>query len=115
MVGTADGRWAFASVSGELGGEIAVFALGHGAPRLVRTVPLPSSMTQAFGMTLTHDGRLLLVAAYTATAVLNVPALEDGRGDAMAGVLADAGRASSRSRYRMITGTRSSPTRRPAR
>jgi DNA-binding beta-propeller fold protein YncE len=91
VVGTADGRWAFASVSGELGGEIAVFALGHGAPRLVRTVPLPSSMTQAFGMTLTHDGRLLLVAAYTATAVLNVPALEDGRGDAMAGVLADAG------------------------
>ena len=91
VVGTADGRWAFASVSGELGGEIAVFALGHAAPRLVRTVPLPSSMTQAFGMTLTHDGRLLLVAAYTATAVLNVPALEDGRGDAMAGVLADAG------------------------
>jgi 6-phosphogluconolactonase (cycloisomerase 2 family) len=91
VVGTADGRWAFASVSGELGGEIAVMALGHGAPRLVRTVPLPSSMAQAFGMTLTHDGRLLLVAAYTGTAVLSVPALEDGRGDPMVGVLADAG------------------------
>jgi sugar lactone lactonase YvrE len=90
-VGTADGRWAFASVSGELGGEVAVMALGHGAPRLVRTAPLPSSMTQAFGMTLTHDGRLLLVAAYTGTAVLSVPALEDGRGDPMVGVLADAG------------------------
>jgi 6-phosphogluconolactonase (cycloisomerase 2 family) len=90
-VGTADGRWAFASVSGELGGEVAVMALGHGAPRLVRTAPLPSSMTQAFGLTLTHDGRLLLVAAYTGTAVLSVPALEDGRGDPMVGVLADAG------------------------
>ena len=73
VVGTTDGRWAFASVSGELGGEIAVFALGHAAPRLVRTVPLPSSMTAAFGMTLTHDGRLLLVAAYTGTAVMSVP------------------------------------------
>ena len=31
-------------------------------------------------MTLTHDGRLLLVAGYTATAVLSVSALEDGRG-----------------------------------
>ena len=91
VVGTTDGRWAFASVSGELGGEIAVFALGHAAPRLVRTVPLPSSMTAAFGMTLTHDGRLLLVAAYTGTAVMSVPALEDGRGDPVAGVLADAG------------------------
>ena len=91
VVATTDGRWAFASVSGELGGEIAVFALGHGAPRLVRTVPLLSTMTAAYGMTLTHDGRLLLVAAYTATAVLSVPALEDGRGDPMVGVLADAG------------------------
>jgi 6-phosphogluconolactonase (cycloisomerase 2 family) len=91
VAGTADGRWAFASVSGELGGEIAVMALGHGAPRLVRTVPLLSTMTAAYGMTLTHDGRLLLVAAYTGTAVLSVPALEDGRGDPMVGVLADAG------------------------
>jgi DNA-binding beta-propeller fold protein YncE len=91
VVGTADGRWAFVSLSAETGGEIAVMALGHGAPRLVRTVPLPGTMTGAFGMTMTHDGRLLLVAASTATAVLSVPALEDGRGDPMAGVLADAG------------------------
>jgi len=91
VVGTADGRWAFASLSAETGGEIAVMALGHGAPRLVRTVQLPPAMTGAFGMTLTHDGRLLLVAASTATAVMSVPALEDGRGNPMAGVLADAG------------------------
>jgi DNA-binding beta-propeller fold protein YncE len=91
VVATADGRWAFASVSGELGGEIAVMALGHGAPRLVRTVPLLRTMTAAYGMTLTHNGRLLLVAAYTGTAVLSVQALEDGRGDPMVGMLADAG------------------------
>jgi hypothetical protein len=32
VVGTADGRWAFASVSTGTGGEIAVIALDHEAP-----------------------------------------------------------------------------------
>jgi DNA-binding beta-propeller fold protein YncE len=92
VVGTADGRWAFASVSASGGGgEIAVMTLGRGTPRLVRTVPLPSSMINAFGMALTHDGRLLLVAGNTATAVMSVSALEDGHGDPVAGVLAGAG------------------------
>jgi DNA-binding beta-propeller fold protein YncE len=91
VVGTADGRWAFVSVSAGNGGEIAVMALGRGTLRLVRAVPLPGSMTSAFGMALTHDGRLLLIAGYTATAVMSVSALEDGHGDPVAGVLADAG------------------------
>jgi hypothetical protein len=95
MVGTADGRWAFASVtagavSGGSGGAIAVMALGRGAPRLVRTVALPRSLPDAFGMAMTRNG-LLLVAGYTATAVLSVRALEDGRGHPLVGVLTDAG------------------------
>jgi DNA-binding beta-propeller fold protein YncE len=95
VVGTADGRWAFASVSaggvsGGVGGGIAVLALGGGAPRLVRTVALPSSMTGAYGLAMTQDG-LLLVAGYTATAVLSVRALETGGRDPLVGVLADAG------------------------
>jgi DNA-binding beta-propeller fold protein YncE len=95
MVGTADGRWAFASVtagavSGGVGGGIAVMALGRGAPRLVRTVMLPKSLTGAYGMAMTRDG-LLLVAGYTATAVLSVRALENGGPDPLLGMLADAG------------------------
>jgi DNA-binding beta-propeller fold protein YncE len=90
-VGTADGRWAFALLSVSDRGEIAVLALGHGTPHLVRTVRLPRSFPSADGMALTHDGRLLLVAAYTRTAVVSVRALEDGRGDPVAGVLTDAG------------------------
>ena len=65
--------------------------LARAAPRLVRTVKLPDSLVDAFGMVMTHDGRLLLVAGYTATAVLNVQALEDGGHDPVVGVLADAG------------------------
>jgi DNA-binding beta-propeller fold protein YncE len=95
VVGTADGRWAFASVSaggvsGGIGGGIAAMALGRGAPRLVRTVMLPESMTGAYGMAMTRDG-LLLVAGYTATAVLSVRALENGGPDPVAGMLTDAG------------------------
>ena len=91
MVGTPDGRWAFASLSKDARGAIAVMAVTRGTLRLVRTVPLPHSLPAAFGMTLTHDGRLLLVAGHTATAVLSVSALEDGRGNPMVGVLNDAG------------------------
>jgi DNA-binding beta-propeller fold protein YncE len=93
LVGTADGRWAFASVTGGSvtgGGQITVLALGHGAPRLVRTVSLPTSVEGAYGMTITGNG-LLLVAGYTATAVLNVRALEDGGHHPVLGVLSDAG------------------------
>jgi DNA-binding beta-propeller fold protein YncE len=96
FVGTADGRWAFASltvgsVTSTSSGEIAVMALGQGAPRPVRTVTLPTSLSHAaFGMALTQNG-LLLVATYSATAVLSVRALENGGRDPVLGVLRDAG------------------------
>jgi DNA-binding beta-propeller fold protein YncE len=91
VVGTADGRWVFASLSTGVGGEIAVIALGREAPRLVRVVKLPGSLADAFGMAMTHDGTLLVVAGYKATAVLRVRALEDGASDPVAGTLDDAG------------------------
>jgi DNA-binding beta-propeller fold protein YncE len=91
VVGTADGRWAFASVSTGTGGAIAVIALAREAPRLVRTVDLPGALQDAFGMAITHDGLLLIVAGYTATGVLSVRALEDGSQDPVMGTLADGG------------------------
>jgi hypothetical protein len=96
MVGTVGGRWAFASLSTgaviDSGGAIAVLALSAGGPRVARTVPLPASLVDAFGLAITYDGRLLLVAGYTATAVLSVAALEDGARHPLLGVLADAGK-----------------------
>jgi DNA-binding beta-propeller fold protein YncE len=91
VVGTADGRWMFASLWTGRGGAVAVFALRHGAPRPTRTVMLPDSMPAASGMVLTHDGRWLLVAGQTATAVLDPAVLVSGRGDPVLGVLADSG------------------------
>lgn len=91
VVGTPDGRWALASLSTGTGGEIAVIALGREAPRLVRTAKLPGPLAAAFGMAITHDGLLLVVAGYTATGVLSVRALEDGGHDPPVGILTDAG------------------------
>jgi len=91
VVGTANGRWAFASVSTGSGGAVAVLALGQASLRLVRLVSLPATFSDAFGMAMTHDGRLLVVAGFTAIAVLSVPALEDGAQDPLVGVLSDAG------------------------
>jgi DNA-binding beta-propeller fold protein YncE len=66
-------------------------ALGQTSPRLVRLVSLPATLDDAFGMAMTHDGRLLVVAGFTAIAVLSVQALEDGAHDPLVGVLDDAG------------------------
>jgi DNA-binding beta-propeller fold protein YncE len=96
MVGTADGKWAFASLSTgpviDSGGAIAVLALSAGGSRVVRTVALPAPLVDAFGMAMTHDGRILLVAGYTATAVLSVAELETGGRHPLIGILADAGK-----------------------
>jgi DNA-binding beta-propeller fold protein YncE len=91
VIGAAGDRWVFASVTtAGLRGAVAVFAASPGSLRLVRTVPLPDA-PDAFGMAMTHDGRFLLVADYAATVVLRVSALEQGSGDPVLGVLADAG------------------------
>jgi DNA-binding beta-propeller fold protein YncE len=89
VVSTASGRWVFASVTSGGTGAVGVFAASPGSLRLVRTVPLPGAA--AWGMAMTHDGRYLLVADYRATVVLRAGVLEQGHGDPVAGVLADAG------------------------
>jgi DNA-binding beta-propeller fold protein YncE len=87
----ASGGWAFASlISFTQGAAVEVLKLVDGVPRPVRTVPV-APLEDAFGMTLTHDGRLLLVAGYNATAVLDVSALESGRRNPLRGVLSDSG------------------------
>jgi DNA-binding beta-propeller fold protein YncE len=89
-VDAAGGRWVFASVTSGRTGAVAVFAASPGSLHLVRMVPLPDA-PDAFGMTITHDGRFLLVADYAATIVLRVSVLEQGRGNPVLGKLADAG------------------------
>lgn len=79
---TADGRWGFAS----WGANLAVLRLSTGhAPTLVRTISLPQSGT---GLALSPDGRLLLIAAGSAGAVVvSVRAAEEGSPQAVLGTL----------------------------
>lgn len=84
VVTTADGGWSFVS----LGAAIGVFSDRSFAPHLVRRIPLPG---QAAGEALTHDGRYLLVAnGGSGAGVIDVAAAEQGRPQAVVGVLADA-------------------------
>jgi DNA-binding beta-propeller fold protein YncE len=85
---TADGRWAFASLNAQSGGVLEVLRLMGDTARAVRTVQLPR-LTEAWGMTMTHDGRLLLVAGGDATAVVSVSALERGSRSPIVGTLSD--------------------------
>jgi DNA-binding beta-propeller fold protein YncE len=82
---TADGRWAFVSLPGRPTGSVAVVA-DHGlTPTLVRTVALPTSAPA--GLTLTADGRYLLVAAGSGAVVMAAARLERGTRGAELGAL----------------------------
>lgn len=105
-VETADGHWAFASLTAPTGGALEVLSVTEGRMTPVRTVVLPG-LSGAFGMALTHDGRLLVVAGHNETAVVSVAALETGKGAALVGTLVDNARASSRWRCRPTTITSS--------
>lgn len=88
-VATANGRWAFASVNAGTVGALEVLRLIGDAAHPVRTVQLPR-IIDAWGMALTHDGRLLLVAGGDGTAVLSVSALQRGSRNPVVGTLSDA-------------------------
>lgn len=78
-----DGCWVFVSLTGR--GEksgIAVLRRSGGKIELVRVVPLPSSPT---GIVLTHDGKLLIVAATELVVIADVKKMIDGTPDAVAG------------------------------
>jgi DNA-binding beta-propeller fold protein YncE len=87
---TADGRWGFAALTNPVGpptGELAVLKLSAGRPPLlVATIALPHVATA--GAVLSRDGRLLLLAAGRASAiVISVPAAEQGSKRAVLGTL----------------------------
>ena len=84
---TADGRWGFASLRGDLG----VFRLtADRAPVLVHTILLPEAATA--GIALSPDGRLLLLASEgTGAVVVNVKAAEAGNNSAVLGTLSGPG------------------------
>ena len=80
---SADGRWGFAALRTTLG----VFRLAAGrAPVLVRAIALPQAIPA--GITLSPDGRLLLVADEGSGAmVISVAAAEAGAGNSVLGTL----------------------------
>jgi DNA-binding beta-propeller fold protein YncE len=85
VVITAGGRWAFASVGGDLG----VLQLPPGRPaRLIRTIAMPEPTA---GLALTPDGRLLLLAGGSGAVVVSVPAAERGSGGVVLGELSATG------------------------
>ena len=84
VITSTDGRWVF--VSDSRGVTVLRAAPAGGSPSVVRSVPLPGGQ-QGLGEALTPDGRYLLVAATSETAVLDVARLESGSGQAVAGSL----------------------------
>jgi len=92
---TGDGCWIFVSGTGGDHGKpgIAVLRRASGHIELVRMVPLaPAGGT---GMALSHDGKLLAVAANTAVAFFEVARLISGQGDPLLGKIADGSAAGS--------------------
>lgn len=81
------------TASGPLGtrGELAVLASQHGGYQVARTVSLPPSVGAASGMAASPDGRLLLVAGQSATAVVSTARLAHGQPHPVLGVLTDSG------------------------
>ena len=83
VIPSKDGCWVFVSLTGrDENSGIAVLKRSGGKMELVRVVPFPSSPT---GITLTHDGKLLIGAATTATVIADVKKMTEGAPDAMAG------------------------------
>ena len=89
---TADGCWLVASLATtKLGwpGAIALFRRSTGATSLARVLPLE---VPAYGLALTHDGSLLMVAAGDRVVFVDLQRLIMGRTDAILGELRDGGR-----------------------
>jgi len=79
-----DGCWVFVSLTGGRGGKpgIAVLKRSGGKVDLVRIVPLEAAPT---GIRLTHDGKLLVAAATSATVFVDTQKAIAGGSDAVAG------------------------------
>jgi DNA-binding beta-propeller fold protein YncE len=86
-----DGCWVFVSLTGP-GPGIAVLKRSGGAIELSRVAPLASAPT---GITLTHDGKLLIAAASDAVVFLDVQRLTSGAADPVLGSFSDGPNAES--------------------
>ena len=97
VAASPDGRWALAALSQTGNGQPTVAVLASqkagGARRLTlaRLITLPSPLTAASGMSVSPDGRLLLVAGGSGAAVLSLPEVESGAPHPVLGVLTDGG------------------------
>ncbi len=81
-----DGCWVFVSLTGRNENSgIAVLKRSGGKIELVRVVPFPSSPT---GITITHDGALLIGAATTMTVIADVKKMTEGTPGAVVGSIA---------------------------
>ena len=74
MVGTPDGRWAFASLSKDASGAIAVMAVTRGTLRLVRTVPLPHSLPVPPDLSYDQTAGQVMLANFNSGTVEEFPA-----------------------------------------
>lgn len=85
---TSDGCWVFVAMAGMPGAGatpgVAVLKRGDGKLAVERTIPLRSGGT---GAALTHDGRVLVVAAGASVAFLDADRLKSGAGNAILGYL----------------------------
>jgi DNA-binding beta-propeller fold protein YncE len=85
---TGDGCWIFVAMVGSPATSstpgVAVLSRGGGTLTLERTVPLPSGGT---GATLTHDGKVLVVAMGSSVVFLDADRLKSGTGSAVLGYL----------------------------
>jgi YVTN family beta-propeller protein len=83
---TADGCWVFVSMPQSPTGAQAIGVLQRKAGTLsfVRTLPVTGGAT---GMTLTHDQKMLIVAAGQRIIFIDAPALIAGRADALLGYM----------------------------
>lgn len=89
---TPDGCWVLTSLATtNLGwpGAIALFRRSAGTVSLARVLPLEAA---AYGIALTHDGSLLMVAAGDGVVFVDLQRLIMGRTDAVLGELRDGGR-----------------------
>ena len=90
-----DGCWVFVSEVGGAGkkGGVSVLKRTDGSITLSRTVPLSSA--SGLGMALTHDGKLLVVAASDSIDFLDVQLLISGAGKPLLGSFSDGSGAAS--------------------
>lgn len=81
VVTTADGRYAFVDL---VGGRLLVYSVAGFVPHLIRTIDVPG---EAVGSSLTHDGRLLLIANGRGATVVSVARAERGAPDPVLGTV----------------------------